>query len=182
MHHTLRTMLMTLLLVLPLANCGNAEENPRSAPSAAAAIGIMTGQRAPDFTLKDLSGKTFTLSELRGKKPVLLTFWATWCPACRQTIPLLSDLYRQYGPRGLELISINIATNDPLPRVQNFQEVNKMPYRILYDEKTEVSRAYGVFGIPTSLLIDREGIIQYRGNVLPANISQILDKLLAPAS
>ena len=66
---------------------------------------------------------------------------------------------RQYSPRGLEVISINIATNDPLPRVQSFQEVNKMPYRILYDEKTEVSRVYGVFGIPTSLLIDRDGII-----------------------
>ena len=182
MPHTLRTMLMTLLLVLPLAGCGNTEENLQSAPSTAGAIGIMTGQRAPDFTLNDLSGKTFTLSELRDKKPALLIFWATWCPACRQAIPYFSDMYAQYSPRGLEVISINIATNDPLPRVQGFQEVNKLPYRILYDEKNEVSRVYGVFGIPTSLLIDRDGIIQYRGNVLPANVSQMLDKLVAPAS
>ena len=182
MPHTLKTILITLLLVLPLAGCGNAEEKSQSAPSTAGTIGIMTGQRAPDFTLNDLSGKTFTLSELRGKKPALLIFWATWCPACRQTIPYFSDLHRQYGPRGLEVISINIATNDPLPRVQNFQEVNKLPYRILYDEKNEVSRVYGVFGIPTSLLIDRDGIIEYRGNVLPANFSQLLDKLVAPAS
>lgn len=182
MPHILRNMLITILLVLPLAGCGNAEENPQSAPSTASAIGIMTGQRAPDFTLNDLSGKSLTLSALRDKKPVLLIFWATWCPACRQTIPYFSELHTQYGPRGLEVISINIATNDPLPRVQSFQEVNKLPYRILYDEQNEVSRLYGVFGIPTSLLIDRDGIIVYRGNVLPANISQILEKLVAPAS
>ena len=182
MPHTLITMLLTLLLVLPLAGCGNTEENPQSAPSAADAIGIMAGQRAPDFTLNDLSGKSFTLSELRGKKPALIIFWATWCPACLQAIPYFSDIYAQYSTRGLEVISINIATNDPLPRVQSFQEVNKLPYRILYDEKNDVSRVYGVFGIPTSLLIDRDGSIVYRGNVLPANVSQLLDKLVAPAS
>jgi peroxiredoxin len=175
-------MLMTLLLVLPLAGCGKTEENPQSAPSTAGAIGIMTGQRAPDFTLNDLSGKTFTLSGLRDKKPVLLIFWATWCPACLQAIPYFSEIYTQYSPRGLEVVAINIATNDPLPRVQSFQEVTKLPYRILYDEKNEVSRLYAVFGIPTSLLIDRDGIIEYRGNVLPANVSQLLDKLVAPAS
>ena len=182
MSHTLRTMLIILLLVLPLTGCGNAEENRQSAQSAAGAIGIMTGQRAPDFTLNDLSGKSFTLSILRDKKPALLIFWATWCPACRQTMPYFSDLYTTYSPRGLEVVSINIASNDPLPRVQSFQEVTKLPYRILYDEKTDVSRLYAVFGIPTTLIIDRNGIIQYRGNVLPANVNQILDKLVAPAS
>lgn len=182
MPHTLITMLMTLLLVLPLTGCGNAEENLQSARSTTGAIGIMTGQRAPDFTLNDLSGKPFTLSELREKKPALLIFWATWCPACLQAIPYFSNIYAQYSPRGLEVVAINIATNDPLPRVQRFLEVNKLPYRILYDEKNEVSRVYGVFGIPTSLLIDRDGSIVYRDNVLPANVSQILDKLVAPAS
>ena len=182
MPHTLRTMLMTLLLVLPLTGCGKTEENQQSSPTTAGTIGIMTGQRAPDFTLNDLSGKTFTLSELRDKKPVLLIFWATWCPACLQAIPYFSDMYAQYSPRGLEVISINIASNDPLPRVQSFQEVTKLPYRILYDGKYEVSRVYGVFGSPTSLLINRDGIIEYRGNVLPANAHQVLDKLVAPAS
>jgi peroxiredoxin len=173
-------MFITVLLILLLAGCGNQGENSRSAPSTAGEIGIMTGQRAPDFTLNDLSGKTFTFSKLRDKKPALLIFWATWCPACRQAIPYFSDIHARYSTRGLEVISINIATNDPLPRVQNFQEVNKLPYRILYDERNEVSRLYGVFGIPTSLLIDRDGIIEYRGNVLPANASQVLDKLTAP--
>jgi len=182
MPQILRTMLITILCTLPLTSCGNAGENQKAANPAAATSGIMTGQRAPDFTLNDLSGKPFALSEVRGKKPVLLIFWATWCPACRQTMPYFSDLYVKYAPKGLEIISINIASNDPLPRVQSFQEITKLPYRILYDAKTDVSRLYAVFGIPTTLLIDRDGIIQYRGNVLPANIDQTLDKLLAPAA
>ena len=53
---------------------------------------------------------------------------------------------------------------------------------ILYDEKTDVSRLYAVFGIPTSIIIDRDGIIQYRGTILPANVNQLIDTLLAPSS
>ena len=182
MPHILRTMFITILCTLPLASCGNAGENQQSSNSSAATDGIMVGQHAPDFTLNDLNGKAFTLSELRDKKPVLLMFWATWCPACRQSMPYFSDLHARYSSRGLEVISINIASNDPLPRVRSFQEINKLPYRILYDEKTDISRLFAVFGIPTNLLIDRDGIIQYRDSALPANINQILDKLLAPAS
>jgi len=182
MHNTLRTMLITLLLSLALAGCGNAGENAQQAPPAAVPVGIMTGQKAPDFTLNDLSGNSFSLSKLKGKKPVLLIFWATWCPACIQSIPNFSNIHAQYGPRGLAVISINIAANDPLPRVQRFQEANRLPYRILYDEKTDVSRAYAVFGIPTTLVIDRNGIIQYRGNLLPDTIDRLFNTLIASAS
>jgi len=167
---------------MPLAGCDNADENRQFASPSATVDGIMTGERAPDFTLNDLNGKPFRLSELRGKKPVLLIFWATWCPACLQAMPYFANVQKQYAPRGLEVISINIATNDPLPRVQRFQEINKLPYRILYDARNDVSRLYAVFGIPTSMVIDRDGIIQFRGNVLPANINQLLDKILAPSS
>jgi len=182
MQHALRTILVTILLAVPLAGCGNAGETTQPAPPSAAPVGIMPGQRAPDFTLDDLSGKAFSLSELKGKKPVLLVFWATWCPTCIQSIPRFSSIHVQYEARGLEVVSIDIAVNDPLPRVQRFQETNRLPYRILYDEKTEVSRMFAVFGIPTTLVIDRDGIIQYRGNLLPDNVGMLFDKLTAPAS
>jgi peroxiredoxin len=172
---------VVLLFTLLLAGCGNAGETPQSAPAGPAQIGIMTGQRAPDFMLSDLSGTPFTLSQLRGSKAVMLVFWATWCPACIQTIPQFSELHTQYGSRGFEVVSVNIASNDPLPRVQRFQEINRLPYRILYDEKTDVSRTYGVFGIPTTLIIDRDGIIRYRGNLLPPNPKQFIDRLVATA-
>jgi len=182
MPHTLKTLLIATMLILPLAGCGNAGEGTQPPSPGAAQTGIMTGQRAPDFTLNDLSGNSFTLSELKGKKPVLIIFWATWCPACLQSIPSFSNIHAQYSSRGLEVISINIASNDPLPRVQRFQEANKLPYRILYDETTNVSRMFAVFGIPTTLIIDRDGIIRYRGNLLPADVNKLFDELLAPAA
>jgi peroxiredoxin len=182
MQHTLKTLISALLLLLPLAGCGNAGDETQAPAPGAARSGIMTGQRAPDFTLNDLGGSAFALSELRGKKPALLIFWATWCPSCIQSIPYFSNIHAQYGPRGLEVVSINIASNDPLPRVQRFQEINKLPYRILYDETTDVSRTFAVFGIPTTLVIDRDGIIRYRGNLLPDNVGKLFDALLAPAS
>lgn len=182
MQHVLRTILAAILLTLPLAGCGNAGENKQQAQPSAAPVGIMAGQRAPDFTLKDLAGNAFSLSELKGKKPVLLIFWATWCPACLQSMPHFANIYTQYEPRGLEVVSINIAANDPLPRVQRFQESTRLPYRILYDEKSEVSRLFAVFGIPTTLVIDRDGIIQYRGNLLPDNVDRIFETIIASAS
>lgn len=182
MPHTLRTLLIATMLILPLASCGNAGEEKQPASPGAVQTGIMPGQRAPDFTLSDLSGNSFTLSELQGKKPVLIIFWATWCPACLQSIPSFSNIHAQFSSRGLEVISINIASNDPLPRVQRFQEINNLPYRILYDERNAVSRTFAVFGIPTTLIIDRDGIIRYRGNLLPDNAHQLFEALIAPAS
>jgi peroxiredoxin len=182
MQHTLRTLLTAILLLLPLAGCGNAGEEQQTASPSTAVTGIMTGQRAPDFTLNDLGGSAFTLSRMKGTKPVLLIFWATWCPSCIQSIPYFSNIHALYGPRGLEVVSINIASNDPLPRVQRFQEANRLPYRILYDEKMEVSRTFAVFGIPTTLVIDRDGIIRYRGNLLPDNPDRLFNTLVAPAS
>lgn len=181
MQHSLRFLSFILLLVLFLAGCGNAGESPQQVSPGDAQIGIMTGQRAPDFTLSDLSGTPFTLSELRDTKAVMLVFWATWCPACIQTIPQFSELHTRYSSRGFEVVSINIASNDPLLRVQRFQELNRLPYRILYDERTDVSRTYGVFGIPTTLIVDRDGIIRYRGNLLPPNPKQFIDRLVAAA-
>jgi len=180
MQYTLKTPVV-LFFTLLLAGCGNAGEEPQTAPPGPARIGIMTGQRAPDFMLNDLSGAPFTLSELRGSKAVMLVFWATWCPACIQTIPQFSELHTHYGSQGFEVVSINIASNDPLIRVQRFQELNRLPYRILYDEKTDVSRTYGVYGIPTTLIIDRDGIIRYRGNLLPPKPKQFIDRLVAAA-
>ncbi len=174
----LTTLSIILLISLPCTGCGNAGDTMVAQDPESATPGIMTGQIAPDFMLRDLNDKPFRLSDLRDKKPVLLIFWATWCPACIQAIPAFADIQKRYEPRGLEVVSINIAANDPLIRVQRFQETHRLPYRILYDEQTDISRRFAVLGIPTSLIIDRHGIIQYRGNLLPRNVDQLLDRLL----
>ena len=112
--------------------------------------------RAPDFSLKDLAGKTYKLSNQRGKS-VLLFFGTTWCPSCRQQLPLYKELYNKYKDRGLEVIYINIM--ESRTKVARFVKANALPFRILLDDNAEVANNYAVIGVPTIVLIGKEGKI-----------------------
>ena len=141
------------------------------------AVGIMKGQVAPDFSLKDITGKQVSLSSAKNSV-VCLVFWATWCPYCLREIPGYKELHAKYAAKGLKILSINIAANDPLPRVEAFQQKTQLPYPILYDASQVVSRLYYVTGVPVSVIIDRKGVIQYRGYQLPDNADQLIAQLL----
>ncbi len=122
---------------------------------------------APDFSLKDLKGKTFALSKYSGK-PVLLFFGATWCPACRAEIPAMKDIYATYYPKGLEVVYINIG--ESLKRVARFTEANSLPYRVLLDENEAVANLYGIIGVPTLILLDKNSTlitVSHRSKDLP---------------
>ncbi len=112
--------------------------------------------KAPDFTLKDLKGKTFRLTKNAGT-PILLFFGATWCPACRTEIPAIKNMYKTYTPKGLEIVYINIGESSK--RVDRFAQTNSLPYRVLLDEKEQVADIYDIVGVPTFILIDKEGLI-----------------------
>ena len=116
-------------------------------------------EKAPDFTLKDLQGRKFRLSENKGK-PVLLIFGATWCPYCLEEIPRLKEIYADYGKRGL--IMVNIDIQESRDKVSRFANKYKLPYRVLLDETAEVAGNYGVQGVPTMVLLDRNGMILCR--------------------
>ena len=139
--------------------------------------GVMKGQAVPDFSLKDTQGKQISLSSAKNKV-VCLLFWATWCPYCTRELPRLKELNAKFADKGLVILSINIAANDPLPRVEAYQVKNQLPYTVLYDAVQEVSRRFYVTGIPVSIIIDRKGIIQYRGYQLPENVEQLVSQLL----
>jgi peroxiredoxin len=112
--------------------------------------------KAPDFTLKDLKGKTFRLTKNSGK-PVLLFFGATWCPACRTEIPAMKNIFKTYTPKGLEIAYINIGESSK--RVGRFVQTNSLPYRVLLDENEDVADQYNIVGVPTFILIDKDGLI-----------------------
>lgn len=111
---------------------------------------------APDFSLKDLEGKTFRLSAQKGNN-VLLFFGTTWCPACRQEIPSARKLYDKYSPQGLRFFYINI--NETAERVARFANQNALSYTILLDLDGSVADRYNIVGVPTFILIDKEGNI-----------------------
>ena len=117
----------------------------------------LIGNSAPDFSLEDLNGKNVSLSSFRGK-PVLLNFWASWCPYCRKERAHLETLYKEYSGKNLIIVSISIDRS--LQTLKAFMEKNPAPFVILYDGQSSVASTFHVAGLPTSFLIDRDGIIK----------------------
>jgi peroxiredoxin len=136
-----------------------------------------TRKIAPAFTLQDSSGKTARLTEYHGRV-VLLDFWATWCHGCKEEIPWFAEFDRKYGKQGLAVVGISMD-DEGWKVVTPFIESAGVPYRIvLGDQKT--GKDYGIFNMPDTFLIDREGRIAaaYSGMVnrddLEKNISAVL--------
>ena len=111
---------------------------------------------APDFVLRDLQGNSFRLQDERGKM-VLLIFTTTWCPSCRAAIPLYREIYEKYGSRGLVVVNIDIQ--EPLDRVRQFVENHRIPYRVLLDPTGHVGLTFGVVGVPSLVLVNKDGEI-----------------------
>ena len=114
---------------------------------------------APDFSLKTLDGKMVRLSELRGKKVVLINFWATWCPPCRLEMPTMQQIYAEYKGRGFEILAINIEP-DAKEEIRDFMKELRLTFPVLLDSDMKVTRKYRLIGLPVSMLIDRQGIIR----------------------
>lgn len=137
-------------------------ESPETAtprPTAAQARPAVpkAGAEAYDFTLNNLDGEPVTLSDLRGKK-VMLNFWASWCGPCRIEIPHMIAVYDEYHEDGLEIVAVNLRETQET--AEQAVEALKMPFTILLDEQGDIGRAYYVRGIPTSVFINEEGIIE----------------------
>lgn len=112
--------------------------------------------RAPEFQLKDLDGKSVSLASHKGKV-VLLNFWATWCPSCSAEMPSFNRLYQEMKSRGLEIIAV--STDRSVQEVRGYLSKRPLDFKVLMDENRLVTRQYKVFSLPTTFLIDREGII-----------------------
>jgi thiol-disulfide isomerase/thioredoxin len=106
-----------------------------------------------DFTLEDLNGKKWTLSELRGKI-VLVNFWATWCPPCRAEMPSLDDIYAHYQNDGLVILSI---TDENPSTVNSFLQGKNYHPPVLIDSDRVVNNEFHVEGIPQTFVFDRDG-------------------------
>ncbi len=122
-------------------------------------ISELIGTKAPDFTLRDISGTAINLSSFEGK-PILLNFWATWCPYCRKERAHLNALYSEYKDR--ELIIISVSIDRSVSAVKKYLKKVPSDFIILSDSDSRVASKYSVVGLPSSFLIDRSGIVQYK--------------------
>jgi peroxiredoxin len=106
-----------------------------------------------DFALKDLQGKEWKLSGLRGNV-VLVNFWATWCPPCRKEMPDLGRLYARFAAKGFVVLAIS---DEETGKVAKFAQEQNVRYPILLDQNRKVNELFAIEGIPKSFVYDRNG-------------------------
>jgi len=140
----------------------------------------LLGSFRPDFRLGSNDGGVVTPADYSGKT-ILINFWATWCEPCRQEMPMLMDLQREFKPHGLQVVGIAL---DNLQSVSSFVDAYGISYPILVgsEDVFATSTAYGnAEGVlPYSVLIDKDGIVrwQYAGKIQHDKISELLSELL----
>ena len=137
---------------------------------------------APTFSVKSHTGEDLALEKLRGKV-VLLDFWASWCVPCRVDMPEVRKIWKQYSGDRFTLIGINLDSSRP--PFEAYMKEEGITWRQYYDGLgwgNKISRLYGVYAIPHTVLIDQDGVIQatgLRGDVLSTKIGELLRKLQA---
>ena len=116
---------------------------------------------APDFAGKTLNGETLKLSQYKGKV-VLLDFWASWCAPCKQEFPFLVQLHHQLKNKKFTVIGVNVDTD--LQKVDRFlsKQKAKPAFPIVFDSQGKIAELYQLQGMPTTILIDKNGVIRYR--------------------
>jgi peroxiredoxin len=115
---------------------------------------------ARDFTARDLDGKQIRLSDSRGERAVLLSFFATWCAPCVQELPHLRKLYEANKDRGFLVLAISVDGAETVANVANFEKRNQLPFPTLIDTDSAISNIYNPHkSVPYSVLIDKTGTI-----------------------
>jgi peroxiredoxin len=147
-------------------------------PFLAGAAPPAAGSPAPEFQLKDLQGTPVRLSELRGKT-VVLHFWATWCPHCLSEMPLLQEADRELSLHGAQILAINLG--EPQRKVERYAREHDLKLTILLDSRGKAAQAFGVAGLPATLVVDASGRIA--GQIDMGSLTHdSLERLLAASS
>lgn len=133
------------------------------------------GYLAPNFTLTSTKGEEYTLQDLRGR-PVVLNFWATWCPPCRAEVPHFQDASAIYNGQA---VILGIDQGEPQSVVADFGASFGVTYPLLLDQDNSVNQAYGVAALPTTIFLDGDGVVRevYTGIVNKAVLQDRIERL-----
>lgn len=148
-----------------------AEVEPQKPP---AETGVTVGKMLPEFTLTAVDGQQVHVASV--EKILVLNFWATWCPPCREEMPELDKFAQKYHDK-VVFHAINIQ--EPVETVSKFMNQNKYTMSVLIDKNGEVAKVFQINAIPTTLVVDKQGVIKYRksGPVTLAELEGVLNGL-----
>lgn len=120
-------------------------------------------EKAPDFTVADENGREIRLSELRGM-PVVVNFWANWCPPCRAEMPAFDNVWAEFrgGKIAFMMVNLTDGMRETVEAAGDFIKAQGYAFPVYYDTQGEAAAAYGVRSIPTTLFIGRDGNVVHR--------------------
>jgi peroxiredoxin len=120
---------------------------------------LVVGKPAPDFSLSDLNDKPYRLSDFRGKV-VFLNFWATWCKPCREEMPSMEVLYKNFEKDGLVVLAVSIDRVTTTKDIPPFVKGMNLTFPVLIDSWGQTDKPYKRMGVPETFIIDQQGLIQ----------------------
>lgn len=178
-------VLVPLLIIVLIA--GGAALYARVGESGASGSGAasgrlvsLVGHPAPSFSLRDLGGQQVTLREAAGS-PLIINAWATWCVPCRQEMPAIQRAYEANRASGLKVFAID--ADEDASAVRSFQSRLNLTLPILIDDGS-FERAYGIIGLPSSIFVDRHGIVRsvQLGQMSEQALREKLDTIIGPGA
>jgi thiol-disulfide isomerase/thioredoxin len=139
--------------------------------------GIEVGAQAPNAVLETLDGKPAELSKYIGKAPVVMEFWATWCPNCKALEPHLQAMHRKYGKQ-VQFVTVAVSINQSPALIKRYMARHAIPGDVLFDRKGNASGAYDVAATSFVVVVDRAGKVVYTGLGGKQNLEAIIKKTL----
>lgn len=137
---------------------------------------VHEGEVAPNFVLQNMDGEEVELEDLRGKG-VFLNFWGTYCPPCEDEMPHMEKQYEKYKDRGVEILAVNVGESDLA--VERFVNRYDLTFPVLLDENKDVLDHYGIGPLPSTFLIDEDGVVQrvLLGGMTEENIGEYMEEI-----
>ncbi len=154
----MKRLLLAALLVIFVAlllSCSKTEN--KTVPDNTTAVSTKPASETPGptFSTSDIDGNIHTLDEYRGKTPLVLNFWGTWCPPCRAELPDLKKIYADYSPKGV--VFVGLATRDNPETVRKFAGDNGMDWTMLLANQDALI-SFQISGVPTTIFYDKNGV------------------------
>ena len=141
-------------------------------------VGIPLGAPASNVTIETLAGQPAPLSEHWGQRPVLLEFWATWCPNCEKLEPAIRRITAKYGDR-LDVVGVTVSFNQRPERVKTYAERHGLTHRILFDRRGDAAEAYRVPATSFVAIVGSDGRVAYTGLGGDQKLEEAVERVLA---
>ncbi|MFH1277507.1 MAG: TlpA disulfide reductase family protein [Candidatus Eisenbacteria bacterium] len=148
--------------------------------------GVAVGSVAPDFTLKNMEGKTVNLYDVLKEGPVLIDFWALWCKPCLHALPGTDEISKEYADKGVTVLTVNTDSPRSTAKVRSYVKSKKFSFEVLLDPNSDMMRLYRFRSIPQLFLVDMDHTIAFsKLGYSPGHekiVIEEIDKILAGPS